>query len=80
MRPACCKCNKEMEQTRTGVHVGLVVGSSPAEASLYQVWSGDEFTCHDCGAQVICRYGQRAFWNRGSGEEAPKVDVMVLAK
>lgn len=75
MRPACVKCNKEMEQTTTGIVVGLVV-----KGYIYQVWHGDEFTCDDCGAKIVCRYAQQPIWERHHELPHPDVSVMVLAK
>lgn len=79
MRPACLNCNKEMDLASVGDAVGLVVGVVPL-THLYQVWSGDVYTCSECKARVVARYGERPMWEQHSTEPHPTVVHMVLAK
>lgn len=51
-QPVCVKCRREMRCNKNGRVLEIVSGGFP-----YQLWSGDEYVCPECGAQVITRYG-----------------------
>lgn len=51
--PVCCKCQKIMTCSKTGRGVLIEASGRP-----YQVWSGDEFACKDCGATAVVQYAR----------------------
>ena len=47
MRPVCVQCKKEMCCSKTGAYV----------SHDNRIWSGDQFRCDSCGAEVVINFG-----------------------
>ena len=52
-RPVCVHCKRELRCSKNGRVLELISAGEP-----YQLWSGDEFQCPDCGTRVIVGYGR----------------------
>lgn len=51
--PICCKCGTVMTCSKTGRGVLIEANGRP-----YQVWSGDEFACGECGATAVVQFAR----------------------
>ncbi len=54
-KPVCVKCELLMRLTKIGVLVVEMVDDRP-----YKIWSTDVCQCPKCGAEVICRFGNKS--------------------
>jgi hypothetical protein len=74
-RPVCSRCNVEMVSSRIGVPVvyyAIVVNQQP-----FEVYSGDEFRCLNCGATVVSQFGNKPIWIHFQKQEMPDLDGAV---
>ena len=66
LKPICVPCERFMRMEKSGVYFieGMPLGNGvkpglaePARWKDYKLWSGDLYTCPDCGARVISGVG-----------------------
>ena len=53
MTPVCVSCRRIMSCSKTGRKVEVLASGRP-----YELWSGDEYTCRECGAVVVATFAR----------------------